>query len=144
MCWSTECWRDWQGRRYFPKLCVNPLFKFTLLWRDKFMVLFFFPQKIQFREDVLNEFCMMLIQVLYIKVILTLCVNKRNWKILFVDSFPGFVSDLLYEFWQIPKVQEIVSIYLLIKGISRETHGQILNLGIHDFEPVVCWFANRS
>lgn len=90
-----------------------------------------------FREAALNEFWVMLIQVLYITVILTLYVNIRNGNLLVVIFFPGFVSDLLYEFWQIPNLQGNVSIYSLVSGLSGETHGQILNLWICDFEPVV-------
>lgn len=62
--------------------------------------------------------------VLLIKVILTLNVNRRNWKILFMHSFPAFVSDLFYEFWQIPNLQEIISIYSVVKGRLGETYSQ--------------------
>lgn len=132
MCWSVYCQRDCYNMEYFPKSYVNrtPSFKITLLLRDFFW-------KIQFREAAVNEFCMMLIQVLYVKVILTLYVNKRNWKILVVDSLPGFVSDLLHELWHIPKLQEIVSIYSLVKGnLWGDTWSNI--------QPLDSWFWTYS
>lgn len=75
----------------------------------------------------------MLIQVLYIKVILTWYVHKRNSMILVVGS-SWFASDLLWIcLWigLIPKLQEIDSIYSLVKGISG------------DFDPILffCWEA---
>lgn len=69
----------------------------------------------------------MFIQVIYVKVILTLYEKKRNWKILVVNSLPGFVSDVLCEFWQAPELQEII--YSSVKGLFGETHGQIPTFG---------------
>lgn len=118
----------------FPKLDVNRTPSLKLLLSSLERLWFW---KMWFREAALNEFWVMSIQVLYIPALLTLWTKEIEIYWLW-SFFPRFVSDLLYEFWQIPNLQGNVSIYSLV-GISRETHGQILNFWICGFEPVVIY-----
>lgn len=63
--------------------------------------------------------------------------SKKKKKILVVDSFPGFVSDFSMSFDKFQNCSKLFPFYSLVKGISGETHGQIFNLWICGFEPIV-------
>lgn len=69
-----------------------------------------------------NLFCLNWIQVLYIKALLILGANKRNEKML-GSCLSRFISNLLYEFWQIAELQEAASVWSLVFGVSGETRG---------------------
>lgn len=86
-------------------------------------------QKVQFKEALVIEFCMMFTRVL--------CEQQKKKKILVVDSFPGFVSDFSMSFDKFQNCSKLFPFYSLVKGISGETHGQIFNLWICGFEPIV-------
>lgn len=62
-----------------------------------------FFQKMQFKEALIIEFCMMFIRVLYVKISLTLWTAKKN--IGCGQILPWICLWFLYEFWQIPKLQ---------------------------------------
>lgn len=80
--------------RNILQLSVNTiLFKITPIF--SWGTIFFFQDVIW--RSCTNLFCKMLIQVLYIKVISTLYVNKRNWKYIGCGLFSYI--QLWYALW---------------------------------------------
>ena len=129
--------RDCYNMEQFPKLHVNriPLFNITL------MRLFF--QKMQFKEALVIEFCMMFNRVLYVKISLTLWTakkKKRYW--LWTPSL-----DLsLISLWVLTNSKIAVNCFHLFTG-----EGNLWGDTWSNIQPLDLWFwayshcfANRS
>lgn len=89
----------------------------------------------QFKEALVIEFCMMFIQVLYVKINLTLWIAKKKRYWLWTPSLDFSLISL----WVLTDSKIAVNCFHLFIGEGNlwGDSGQIFNLWICDFEPIV-------